>query len=194
MIQESTHCSFARTARICGAPEWVATLPLEDNVDRALPSFLRFLRVARDQRLDGYVFEAVGDEFGSSIQQLARTTRRVLTYLSERDPAQTYWFSLAGERLFVLTFAPCYGTDSSRYGFEQESTFILFQPEHSFDRKVPPGQAVIPDFIRRRIRDEFAAHNRSYDLAITLGRYEAHRYVKPLRFGDPIVRWWEEEG
>jgi hypothetical protein len=201
-IKMHTNCPYAASARLWGCPEWLETASLENNVKLSLPSFLHFAKVSRDEQLDGYVFEAIGEAYGSTVERLADTTRRVLTCLSEHDPAQAHcmqqsierpdWhFSVAGERFFVITFAPCYGSDNSRYAFGVRSTFILFQTDHSFDRRVPPNESRIPDSMRNQVRVKFAAKGRPYDLRITLSRYEAYRYVKPMCFGDPVIKWWK---
>ena len=90
----------------------------------------------------------------------------------------------------MVTFGPCYGPNSSRYAFGLDATYLLFQPRSSFVRRWAPGTDRLPDRAREAIRHDFEAAGRQYDLAITLSPREAHRVVKPVRLGEPPVRWW----
>jgi hypothetical protein len=202
-IRNRTHCVYARSSRIWFPPKWQRAATLEEYVDLAVPSMLRFLDIGRQRQLDGWVLE-VPDAFGRTLDELARSTSRILTRLCRhdadarlsmlRDPGRREWqFVMRGTHLYVLAFASCYPRDSSRYAFDVGSTMLLFQPEHAFDRRIPEGEERIPTEVRERIRRDFAAHGRPYDLRITLASREAWRYVKPLRLGDPPVEWWEKE-
>ncbi len=201
-IQLRTHCIYAPASRIWGCPPWPDAAPLDVYLQRIAQDFARFTNVARELRLDGYAVELPGPGFGATLAELARTTRRVLTFLSEHDPAgdrcldaeveRPGWvFLFGGEPFFVNAFAPCYPVDHSRYAFGDTATLLLFQPRHSFARAFRDGQSQLPDIARARIRQEFEAHGRAYDTAISAVPFEAYRIIRPLRTGDPEVRWWE---
>lgn len=200
-IQLQTQCIYAAKSRIWGSPAWDEARSLEENVAAVVPDLADFVDASREEALDGYALE-LPERYGDTLQALARTTRRVLTTLGEHDPAggrcmarpvedPGWCFEFGGERFFVNTFAPCYGAGSSRYGFGSRSTFVLFQPRHSFAKAVRPGDSVLPDAVRGRIRADFAAMGRPYDSAISSIPFEAWRVIRPLRAGDPPVRWWE---
>jgi hypothetical protein len=200
-IQLRTQCIYAAKSRIWGSPAWNEARTLEQNVAAVVPDLAAFVDASRDEALDGYALE-LPERFGGTLAALARTTRAVLFTLSELDPAgggcmarpvedPGWCFEFGGERFFVNTFAPCYDEGNSRYGFGSRSTFILLQPRHSFAKAVRPGDSVLPDAVRGRIRADFAAQGRPYDTAISSIPFEAWRVIRPLRAGDPPVRWWE---
>jgi hypothetical protein len=201
-IQNGTECIFASTARMWGSQRYDDRLSLTANLREWLPLFTRFCRAARGLKLDGMVFELPG-HFGAVVETLGRTTLQVLDYLSANDPIgarcmeknvedSTWWFSYADEKLFVLTFGPCYPITSSRYGFQVRNTYLVFQPNHTFSRHLPAGDIGKSRRSREEIRRRYANAGRPYDLAITLSPYEVHRYVKPVQAGQPPVSWWRK--
>jgi hypothetical protein len=105
--------------------------------------------------------------------------------IEDRD----WWFTFASQPFFVVTFAPCYGPDSSRFAFGSKATYLLFQTRDSFVRRWD-RDGRIPLASRARIRSAYAAAGRRYDLRLTLSPFEAHRYVKPDALGRAPVRWW----
>ncbi len=174
---------------------------IESNVRRWLPHAVEFTQQSEELFLDGLVAELPGEGYGGTVSALADTVRRVLHTMDDADPAgirsleqriedPTWWFTFAGQELFPLTFAPCYRSDSSRWAFGSERTYIVFQPRHAFRRRLVTGD---PHSERSRelIRRRFAGAGRPYDLTITLSPLEADRFVKPAHFGDPPVRWWQ---
>ncbi len=177
---------------------------MEKNLARIFPHFNLFVGVSRQLELDGYVIELSSPEFGQTLERLCSTVRGVLSYFSDRDPLRlncmkqeiedpSWWFSFDGERMFLLAFAPCYEPRSSRCSGGYSSTFLLFQPEHTFDRAVPPGETRIPDVVRQDIRNSFAQADQPYDSQISQSYINAYKFVKPLRLGDPVVKWWLED-
>jgi serine/threonine protein kinase len=158
-IAHQMHCPFAKSASILGAPCWNVNDSLAANLHSSLHrlSVLASLAMlpashAMVQGMpefpDGFVLALEGDHFGHSVQHLARTVNRVLTYFSEHDPSgrramdepdagrsvRGWRFSFAGCGMFVSAFAPCYPRTHSRYqyGLHPNHTFILFQPDQSF--------------------------------------------------------------
>lgn len=198
-VRDGVRCPFARRARLWGSPDWDPSLSPGRNLRAALPHLERFTRVSRHEGLDGFVLEITGARWGRSVRALARTVRGVLGWLARRDPtghdslrervdAEGWQFTFNGERLFVVAFAPCYGPGSARHAFGAPGTYLLFQPEHSFD-----AFAITPE-LRDAIRAGFEAGGQGYDLEIMRAPLEAPRYVKPLRIGDPVVAWWSADG
>jgi hypothetical protein len=96
--------------------------------------------------------------------------------------------------MFVVTMAPCYGADQSRYVFGEPYTFVVFQPDSAFDRVVKPGNhGLISASTRREIRARYGGNGRAYDSAISSSPFEAYRFIKPLAVGDAPVRWWDTQ-
>lgn len=201
-IQMRTECTFAATSIMWGCPDWNQDQELEGNVDRVLPTLRVFTEVSEKNELDGLVLELPGT-YGATVERLAGATRRVLRHISDHDPAgpdcmaeeiedPRWWFSFGGQKLFLLTFGPCYPPTSSRYGFQTDRAYIIFQPIHCFSRRISDGAAHKSRQARSQMRRRFEEAGRPYDLSITLSPLEADRYVKPARLGDPPVRWWKE--
>lgn len=200
-IIERSLCTFAFSARLEGSPPWQGTLT--DNLTHVWTELIEFVGTSMKDKLDGYVIELEPRRYGDSLPSLCVALRRTLTYFSVRDPAEVHamrktidtpywWFSFAGCRFFVSTFAACYDDAHPRYNNGLHSSFIVLLPEHAFVRRVPNGRKVIPELVRLEIREAYAEHGRRYDGNISDSPVEAYRYVKPLRCGDPPVRWWDE--
>jgi hypothetical protein len=202
VIREKTECVFACGTRLWGSDEWPSGDP-----DRGLAGFADLLAtlvaVPADDRPDGAVLELPDLAAGATIGALTRTTHAVLVGLSRRDPAgercmdapiedRDWWFTFASQPFFVVTFAPCYRPDSSRYAFGLQATYLMFQTRDSFVRRWDRDSRIPPES-RSRIRSAFAAAGRAYDLSLTLSAFEAHRYVKPARLGCGPVRWWTDK-
>ncbi|HEY5989882.1 MAG TPA: YqcI/YcgG family protein [Streptosporangiaceae bacterium] len=188
-----------------GCPDWDMTLNLKLNLTAWLPVIVRFIEISEECKLDGLLLEMPGPGYGDSVEALGHTTARVLRFLSSADSAgrnrmaeeiedQSWWFSFGGQKLFVLTFGPCYSCHNSRYGFETTYTYLVLQPIHCFSRRIPDGATQRSQRVRRQIRHRYQASGRPYDLAITLSPFEAHRYVKPASLGDPPIKWWHQAG
>ncbi|MGH3719831.1 MAG: YqcI/YcgG family protein [Pseudonocardiaceae bacterium] len=198
-VRRQTECVFARGTRLWGAEAWEPDA-FARNIDRFAALLTRFAAVADAQRLDGILLEVAEPGAGATVERLAATTRAVVEGLTARDPAAApgplvddprWWLTFSGSALFVATFAPCYDTTSSRYGFGLEHTYLLFQTRASFVRRYAPGSGVLPESARVRTRAAFAASGRPYDLALTLSPLEANRFVKPGRLGEPPIEWWK---
>ncbi len=201
-IQTATECIFAPTANMWGCPDYDDRLSLPANLHGWLPLFTQFCRVSESLEIDGVVFELPGP-FGDAVEKLGGTTFTILDYLSANDPVKahcmeakiedaTWWFSFAGEKLFVLAFGPCYPSTNSRYGFQTGRTYLVFQPVHCFSRRIPDGAIHKSRRTREEIRRRYTKAGRPYDVTITLSPYEAYRYVKPVQLGQPPVKWWCE--
>jgi hypothetical protein len=201
-IQQSTQCIYSPQSRLWGCPEWDVSDGFDSNLHRILPDFALFLDLAHEFALDGYILELRGNGYGSTLAELARSTRLVLQWLSDRDPAGDHcmhqevedpaWaFSYGGEKLFVNSFAPCYPQSHSRYSFGCDHTYVFFQPRHSFRKAFHEHETAISAETRAVIRRAFERHGRPYDTTISAAPFDAYRFVRPLNPGDPPVRWWK---
>jgi hypothetical protein len=211
-LQERVECPFARGARHAAAPPWIHELGWTANLDRVADAFAHAAdallhpsrravsRAGRDQ-LDGFVIEVREPGAGDSLASLARTTRRLLLGLAERDrprapeplgdvESRAFWFRFANVRCFVAVFAACYPPSSSRFAHGLPDPLFVFQAEAAFTRLFGHGRSLAAS--RPGVRRAFAAAGRPYDASLSESPYEAYRYVKPLHLGEPVVRWWRD--
>lgn len=204
-IQKGTQCPYAAGSRLWGCPDWDSASSLASNLDRMLDDFGLFLNLAHEHALDGYILELPEPGYGETLEQLASTTRRILSHLSDRDPAGEHcmdgdvedpsWaFSFGGERIFINAFARFYLVSHSRYGFACDRTYILFQPRHSFRKAFREGESALADDLRARIRKSYSDYGRPYSAAISASPCDAHRFVRPVDLSGRPVRWWIAEG
>ena len=150
-IKKKSRCLFAKAAKLWGSrdPD-VHHTSLEAYVRSSVPMFLQMLMRGEAEGFDGFIFEirnsmCVGD-IASDVHAFAAAVRRVLVTISLMDPfgeksalkpyiADKAWhFVFARYPIFVTTFAPCYDASSSRFTYDadQDSGFVLLQPEFSF--------------------------------------------------------------
>lgn len=124
--------------------------------------------------------------------------------LAEHDPtgvncfatnveSEAWQFSFNGTRFFITTFAAFYSEDHSRYSQRQDSAFIYFQPEYSFDHHGVSAANPDRERMKERIRREFATHGVPYSVELVTQPVEAYKYVKPLKLGDTPVEWWNAD-
>jgi FPC/CPF motif-containing protein YcgG len=199
-IAARIECPFARHGRHLLAPEWSAASSIEENVERIAADLRRVLEQRAE--CDGYVVEIGAPHAPSSVEELGVCLRQLLCGLSSRDPSGTdcmrlpvetkgWWFRFGRERFFVLTLSSVYPANHSRSTFGVPGTFVVLQSESAFDRVLGRIGAVTPA-LRERIRRAFEVHGRGYDSSLSESPYEAHRYVKPMVHGEPVVRWWSQ--
>ncbi|NEP00351.1 MAG: hypothetical protein F6K58_17060 [Symploca sp. SIO2E9] len=195
-MKEGTQCVFAKTAKVWGAPSWESSLTLEENIVKAVPHLIHFVTAGAFEGLNIFAFQMPA-EYGLSVDILAETTRRVLVVLNNEDPMErncladdieheNWRFSFNGEQVFVITTGPCYGVENSRFAFCDDATFLLIQPDFSFKSQKSWGIGG-KETISRKIRTLFTQAGRTYEDDLI----EAARYVMPVRFGSPIVKWWK---
>ncbi len=201
-VQQNTQCVYSPQSRLWGCPDWDRAAGLDANLKHILPDFELFLDLAHELSLDGYILELRGERYGATLEDLARTTRLVLEWLSDHDPSGEHcmhqeiedpaWaFCYGSEKLFVNSFSSCYAATNSRYGFGCQDTYILFQPRHSFRKAFHACETAISAETRAVVRRAFERHGRPYDTQISAAPFDAYRFVRPLHAGDPPVRWWE---
>ena len=210
-IKENTQCIFAKRSRLWGSPEWKEDLCLEENVLRSIPTFLKFLSLCPVMGLDGFVYELPRNPYGRDVDTFAEVVRRVLTVLSDNDPAGLHcmdrsyigkkgWvFEFNKVTMFVTTFAPFYPVTSPRFAFGAKNTYILFQPEVSFaqydlGRDTPHTNWDKPKTVRDQIRVNFRDAGRPYKIRESIYYPVAHDIVKPLNeFEGAVVEFWMDE-
>jgi hypothetical protein len=199
-IAARIECPFARHGRHVLAPDWSAASSVEENAERIAADLRRVLEERTD--CDGYVVEIGAPHAPSSMEELGACLHQLLCGLSSCDPSGTdcmrlpvetkgWWFRFGRERFFVLTLSSIYPANHSRSTLGVPGTFVVLQPESAFDRVLGRIGAVTPA-LRERIRRAFEVHGRGYDASVSESPYEAHRYVKPMVHGEPVVRWWRQ--
>ncbi|WP_405363915.1 YqcI/YcgG family protein [Kitasatospora sp. NBC_00085] len=109
-----------------------------------------FAEACRREALDGFLM-SLHSSFGASLSELAFTTRQVVEGLAARDPRgrgdvksperEGWYFSFAGERMFVIAMAPCYSSDHSRYTFGDLSPSFFSSPTELLNGWSAPGAA-----------------------------------------------------
>ena len=140
----------------------------------------------------------------ADLEMLSKTVNHVLRFLAKHDPtghdcfvadvvAEDWQFSFNGTRFFITTFAPFYGSGHSRFSARQDSAFIYFQPEYSFDHHGVFAGNPDRERLKERVRQAFANGGTEYSVILVKQPIEAYKYVKPLKVGDPPVEWWNAD-
>jgi hypothetical protein len=199
-VRQSTHCIFSETARLWGAPTWDSLLSVEQNVELIIPFLTCFAKAAERECLDGFVVCLNdGCEVGN-MDALSRHFARILTCLAARDPypenafagevlTPGWQFSFYGVRLFISVFSPLYPASHSRHC--RRGTFVMLQPETSFDAHRVGSKFAGSEELKRRIRENFIRAGISYSNDYIEAKIEARIYLLPRWQGDTEVAWWE---
>lgn len=192
-LSKQSPCLFAKTSKIASHTTWNYDLTLEQNILHSLPSFYLFIN--KIKRLDGFVFELPSELYGRNLCEFSLTVKRVLSILSENDPAgldcmkadfisKAGWcFSFDTETFFITTFGSIYPKTHSRHCPMKNKMYILIQPEESFYIKKLPedhGPNMVIKDIRDKIRYNFQRHLCPYYVPPTASYPMADHIVKPL--------------
>jgi hypothetical protein len=102
-------------------------------------------------------------------------------------------FVYRGTKFFVPTFAPFYHPNHPRYSHHEGTAFIVFQPDHCFDRHEINSKSPDRHKITETVRDLFEKGGVPYDVELVVHSIKAVRYIKPLLISDSPVRWWERD-
>lgn len=200
-IIRRTACPYAAGALIRYAPKWIANLSPEQNTVRYQPDLDRFIETGARDALDMFVIEVRGVDDIHSLEGFSEILYRVLFTFHNLDPHRTgaltdgittldWDFVYRGVRFFIPTFAPFYDTQHPRYSHHAPSAFIVLQPDHCFTRRGICRNSPSRELTAQGIRDAFAERGSPYDVHLVSGSPKAERYIKPLKVGDPPVRWW----
>lgn len=194
---EMTHCIFAPSGKYWGADDWRDDETFEQNAARFGHGLFRFMTIARKEKFKGFAFRMPA-AYSASIDELARTTARLLSALNRIDPGHSkclagqpgtpnWAFDWAGESMFLTTFGTCYPPDHPRYPHGFDHTYFFFQPD--FVLRHHPGLIGDMEAIsRQRILSSFNKHGMDYDNEHK--EAESARYIRPLHPKDPPVEWW----
>lgn len=197
MAIEKTHCIFAPSGKYWGADDWRDDATFEQNAARFAQGLFRFMTVARKEKFKGFAFRMPA-ALSSSVDELARTTARLLSALNRIDPSHSncldgkpgtpgWKFDWAGESMFLTAFGTCYPPENPRYPHGFDHTYYFFQPD--FALRHHPGLIGDMEAIsRQRILSSFNKHGMDYDNENKIA--ESARYIRPLNPKDPPVEWW----
>jgi hypothetical protein len=190
-IKENSVCTFAPDARMWGARPWDSKKSLEANLNDSLETLARLSRCAKTEDVDAFLIMLPGS-YGSSVNELAKTVDRVLRFFAHHDPSgencldqinQNVWrYRFLRVPYFVQSFAPCYGSNNTRYAENINATFINFVTEYSFHRLIPRDQYASA---RQKIRDKADSQGRPYDIQ----PHESDFFVHNDRAGLQPVKW-----
>jgi YqcI/YcgG family len=217
-IQKETACPYAKQARLWGAPPWDEDKSIEENVDGIAVPLKKFVHLQRWEILDGFVIELSDDRLVGDMKCLSRTLRSILKALNlrdsckpnlfEREVKSSDWnFEFLGARMFLIVFSPLYDRESSRETYGEKSTFVMLQPQKSIwekalrddernEQEKEEDRSVLVKIFSRRfanVRQRFAELGKPYDGPIMSAPFQAPRYIKPLRLGDPEIEWWKDD-
>lgn len=197
---EKSLCIFANQARLWGAPDWDTAKTTSFNIDAAMPYLVMFAKAAPQEDLDGFLMQVPSPRGQTFIDGMARRLRELLVGLANRDPGTNrtflnrvdvpgWQFEFNGLRMFVMVFSDGYPIDHLRYC--DEGSFVLFQPERSFD-SFGIGHDY-RDSARRKaaIRSRFTNAGMSYPTHLIDERVEAALYLLPTEAdSQEPVAWW----
>jgi len=198
-IMRSTKCTFAPAAHLWGSPDWIGSQSLRENVRLVLPHLIRFTKCAQTEGIDGFIINYAESSATLNMPALARNFRDLLHELADQDPAVNrsfrgpvdrlgWQFSFNGTRLFISVFSPIYQATHSRHS--PSDTFVMFQPETSFDHYSVGSAYPQSPAIKQRIRKAFEDSNIWYPHQLIDTRVEARLYLLPRQDGDAETEWW----
>lgn len=198
---KSTSCPYFGGARLWAAPAWDTSASIADNVDLLVQSLVMFCKATVHEQLDGYVIALDDQAPAASFRALSRAFAELLGLLVDRDPKPNgcldndidirgWQFQFHDTRLFTTVHSSLYPTDHIRHS--DSGTFILLQPETSFDHYGIGGNFAGSGQRKQRVRAAFGHLRYPGDL-IDL-RIEARLYVlSNLQENEqPYIEWWRD--
>lgn len=200
-LVKNTYCPFASFTKVWCAPSWSRTEKAEINIKKAILSFHKFVLKGIYQGYDIFVMEVREEAFIRGIDSWATLLNKVLYEIHLTDVQKKEYFTVgiekmewdfvfAGVRFFIPTFTPFYDQSHSRYSFNRNAAFIVFQPDSTFDKFNINSKNPNRDKITQAIRLNFLEHGVDYDVKLVKDSLKALRYIKPLEVGSPLVKWW----
>lgn len=187
-IRLKSQCTYAHKAKTYGAPDWINSLSVSENLARLLPSFSNFVVVAEKEGIDGFIIQVTDPSLYSTPDDVkalvlevvrffkdlelekmdAKARASFLKYLESKGKNDKQWCDYGiyyEKKLFFLTpFAPCFPPSSSRYGFGEKDLFFLIQSTSSFAllQQLTGGDWNKTMTLRDKVRENFAKAGRPY--------------------------------
>lgn len=203
VLVNRTCCPYAKVANIRYAPKWDQSRTIRENVLALLPYLDQFVERSEEEELDMFVIEVRDNKFIKDINAFASLVYNVLDILHEVDPtsegtftdgitSMEWDFVYRNVEFFIPTFTPFYDSNHIRYSHQKDSAFIAFQPDHCFDRHGINSKNPNRRQITEKVRERFEKAGIEYDVSLVSGSIKAVRYIKPLKTGQSLIRWWED--
>lgn len=198
-LKQTTYCPFAATAKIERQVSWNHDLGFLENVQLHALALREFTEFAQERKYHGFAsrifigpdaksFETTRVTFKEYLYGLASFDQNCAECLAADKVNINWQFSFNNLRMFLNVFSPCYSLHHSKYIPSEDSIFIFFQPEYSFDLC---GSKPLTRSIVQSIRDKFKHMGKPYSGELIDYRIEAHIYMFPENLGDPPVIWWK---
>lgn len=195
-----TKCPFAKVAKLERVV--ISSLDINRDIREVRDIIYNFFTKKAKLDFDALVFIIEDQEFGNTIENLSINTKKFYQALALEfseliipqkidDYNEVSWPSIAMERFFNISFAPCYGKNSPRYNHEDSNTYLFLQPVTSFERYAH-DESHITDEFREKIRQLFKKNGQPYDANISCLKNEWVKLVHPLNIGDDIIKWWKK--
>jgi hypothetical protein len=199
-LRHMSPCTFAERAKLWGSPDWREDRSVEWNVEMISPYLAIFAKAAEREGLDGFVVGSGRAAEVGGMGALAQWFARVLESFIRNDPGSRvadafagvdrpgWQFSFRGTRMFVSVFSSLYADTHPRYS--PSGTYIVFQPEASFDAHRIGANHPSSRTVKQSIRNKFRELGYAYPGELIDERVEAHIYLLPRWPEDAEVSWW----
>ena len=198
-----TYCPYASLAKISFGPSWRSDENTRENLKRCIDHFDEFTQRIELDKIDMFVLEVRDQNHLQNINAFSTFLHTLLERLHNADPTRTgaliegitspEWdFKYKRLKFFVLTFAPFYDKYHGRYSHCEDTGFITFQPDQSFDRfginRKSPNRLKVSE----AVRDAFEEGGIRYHFSLVTRAVKALRYIQPLEVAQDPVEWWKE--
>lgn len=202
-LVNSTHCPYAREAKVHFAPSWDSRKTVEENVTVLLPALERFALYESKKDGDMFVVGVSDIKYTRSIYTLAKLLNHALHAIYASDltskgeltdgiTTMEWDFTFKKNRFFIPVFAPFYDKTHARYSFHSHTAFIVFQPDDCFSRHNITSDNPSRREITLHVKSLFEKGGVNYDLSLVADSPKALRYLKPYNVGGKPIKWWEE--
>jgi hypothetical protein len=201
-VVAETRCPFS------GLATWRELRPeLPQSRAEALAALTEQGRTLRPQiaqldraEIDMVAVEVSHPELVADLASFTEAVRHFITGLhgcesyqrGELETTEADWLLIVdGVRLFGLTFAPFYQKNHPRHS-PTDSAYIVIQFLFSFRKIRMSGLSrAAKRRLSNRVRATFEAAGVPYFAYITQDLPEIMKMIKPLKMGDPPIRWWQ---
>ena len=198
-----TYCPYASLAKISFGPSWRSDENTRENLNRYIEHFDEFVQRIELEAIDMFVLEVRDQNHIQNINTFSAFLHTLLERLHNADPIRTgaliegitspEWdFKYKGVKFFILTFAPFYDKYHGRYSHCEDTGFVTFQPDQSFDRfginRKSPNRLKVSE----AVRDAFEERGIQYHFSLVTRAVKALRYIQPLEVAQDPVEWWKE--
>jgi hypothetical protein len=198
----NTACPFAKGAQVFYAPSWDINAGMEQNLAAVVSSFIKFFESEKVTMYDLFVCEVREKVIVSSIVNIAgylnkllneihKTDHLAVTNISEGIEKMDWDFYYLNTPFFVAVFGPMYQKNHPRFSFSNDTAFVMFQPDSTFDRYNINSQSESRSTITSRVMTLFETQGFDYNVKLVSGSPKAIRFLKPIDLNDQPIEWWK---